>query len=102
MESIYFEIDECTPQPKERKGHRLCISHHVGDKLTFYIYCSDTKKIVSRSNIRSADPTRRGIIIESIDKPIGDPIPTSSYDPNIEIDSTTSKIPVSGGGYRKR
>ena len=56
----------------------------------------DTKKIISRSNIRSTDPTRGGIINKSIDKPIDDPIPTSSYDPNVEIYSTFLKIPISG------
>ena len=34
-EPIYYKFDEYTHQPKERKGHWLGISHHVGDKLTF-------------------------------------------------------------------
>ena len=83
---IYYKIDECTPQPKERKGHLLGISHHVGDKLTFYIFCPDTKKIVSQSTIRSADSNRGEIINKSIDKPINNET-SSSKDPSVKIDS---------------
>ena len=43
---------------------------------------------ILKINIRSADPTRKRIINKFIDKLIDDPIP-SSYDPKVEIDSTT-------------
>ena len=39
---MYYKIDEYTPQPKERKGHWLGISYHIGDKLTCNIYFPDT------------------------------------------------------------
>ena len=55
-----------------------------------------SKPGITIHNIRSADPTRGGIINKSIYKLIDDPIPTSSYDPNVGIDSTSSKIPISG------
>ena len=71
--------------------------HHVGDKLTFYIYCPDMKKIVSQSNIRSVDPSRGGIINKSIDKLINDSIPISPNDPNVETDSISFRLPISGG-----
>ena len=58
---------------------------------------SQIPKSFLRSNIRSVNPTRGEIANKSFDKPIDIPFPISSYDPNIEIDSTTSKIPVSGG-----
>ena len=37
-EQIYFKTNEYTPDTKERKGHWLGVSSHVGDKLTYYIY----------------------------------------------------------------
>ena len=37
-EPIYYKINEYTPNPKERKGHWLVISHHVGEKLIFCLY----------------------------------------------------------------
>ena len=66
-EQIYFKTNEYTPDTKERKGHWLRVPPHVGDKLTYFIYCPDTKRIVSRSNIRSADPFCGGIINKRLD-----------------------------------
>ena len=43
------------------------ISPTVGDKLIFFIYCPDINKVVSCSNIRSADPIRGTIINKIID-----------------------------------
>lgn len=39
----------------------------MGDLLTYYIYCEETKKVFSRSSIRSADPHRGGIINKCLD-----------------------------------
>ena len=35
--------------------------------LTYFIYCEDSCKVVSRSSIRSADPHRGGIINKHVD-----------------------------------
>ena len=35
--------------------------------MTYFIYCPDTNKILSRSNIRSADPFRGGIVNKRLD-----------------------------------
>ena len=67
MEQIHFKTDEYTLNKKERKGHWLDVSPHVGDKLTYFIYCPDTNHIVSRSNICSADPFRVGIVNKRLD-----------------------------------
>ena len=67
MGTNLFQKNEYTPDTKERKGHWLGVSPHVGDKLTYYIYCPDTKSIVSRSNIRSADPLQGEIVNKRLD-----------------------------------
>ena len=43
-EPIYFLTDESTPMSREIKGRWMVISHNVGDKLTFYIYCNQTEE----------------------------------------------------------
>ena len=43
---------------------------------------------ILKGNSRAADLTRKRITNKITDKPIDDPIP-SSYDPNVEINSTT-------------
>ena len=50
--------DEKVPHSKEHKGRWIGISHNVGDKLTFHIYCEDTGRIVSCIVICTADPKR--------------------------------------------
>ena len=38
------------------------ISPNIGDFLTYYIYCEDTKRVISQSVIRTADPQKGGIM----------------------------------------
>lgn len=40
----------------ERKGRWTGEPDNIGDKLTYFIYCLDTHKILSKSVIRSEDP----------------------------------------------
>ena len=49
------------------------ISPNVGDCLTYYIYCEDTKRVISRSVIRTADP-QKGAIINRVIDPIPQPL----------------------------
>ena len=42
---------------------------NVGDCLTYYIYCEDTKRVISRSAIRTADP-QKGVTINKVLDPI--------------------------------
>ena len=62
------------------------VSHNVGDKLTFFIYCPDTEYVVLRSDTRSADPNKEGIIYKRLEKEYAD------IDPNIETDICDKKI----------
>ena len=43
------------------------ISHNVGDKLTYIIYCEDTHWVISRSVICTAEPLNLAIINKWID-----------------------------------
>ena len=58
----HIHTGEYTTNSKGRKGNWLGVSHNVGDKLIYFIYCSDTNKVVSRSIIRSEDPLKGGIV----------------------------------------
>ena len=66
-QAVYFKAKDKCPKSNERKGRWLGVSNHVGDLLTYFIYFEDTKKVVSRSSIRSADPHRGGIINKHLD-----------------------------------
>ena len=61
-EPVYFKEDEHCPRPREKKGNWLGVSNNVGDLLTYLIYSQETGTIISRSDIRTADPYRGGII----------------------------------------
>ena len=74
-EPVYFLTDEKTPKSKEQKGRWLGLSHHVGDKLTYFIYCEHTGNVVSRSVICTADPKQGAIINKRIEP---DPFPSSN------------------------
>ena len=46
------------------------VSHNVGDKLTYHVFCEDTKRVISRSVIRTADPSQQAIINKRLDPDI--------------------------------
>ena len=49
---------------KERKGRWMGILPNVSNCLTYYIYCEDTHKVLSRSVIGTADPQKEGLQIK--------------------------------------
>ena len=76
-EPIYYKIDDSDfpSESRERKGRFVGIAEHVGHAMTFKIYCEDTKRIIYRSNVRTAtDPRSRNwrqeIIMSSEDVPM--------------------------------
>ena len=66
-EAVYYKAKDKYPKSNERKGRWIGVSHHVGDMLTYFIYCEDTHQAVSRSSIRSTDPRKGGIINKFLD-----------------------------------
>ena len=48
-EKVYFKVDEQSPHSKEAPGYWLCVSEHVGDLMTFDIWCDATKHVIQRS-----------------------------------------------------
>jgi len=60
-EKVYFKIDEQHPGSKEAAGYWMGVSDVVGDLMTFDIWSDQTKKVIRRSAVRSADPNRGGI-----------------------------------------
>ena len=79
--------DEKVPHSKEHKGRWIGISHNVGDKMTFHIYCEDTGRIVSCSVICTVDPKRGSIVNQQIK-----PSPFPTQDTALEF-SPTNQIP---------
>ena len=66
-----FPLDSC-----EKRGHWVGVAEHVGHTMTFKILTDDTRKIIYRSNIRSAlDPKSRNLRMDPLnDDPILDPV----------------------------
>ena len=60
-EKVYFKVDEKAPNPKEAPGYWIGVSEYVGDAMTFVIWNDNTKKVIQRSAIRTADPNKGGI-----------------------------------------
>ena len=55
-ERIYFLDPKMKfPETKERTGYWLGVAHNVGDSLTYVILTADTRQIIERSVIRSAE-----------------------------------------------
>ena len=60
-EPVYFLLDkEDLHFPsliKEKQGHFVGITEHIGDQLTFFVYTDNTKQVIAYSALRSAlDP----------------------------------------------
>lgn len=45
-EAIYFKAKDKCPESNERKGRWHGDSNHVGDLLTYFIYCKEIRKVV--------------------------------------------------------
>ena len=98
-------VDEKTPKSKERKGRWLGLSHHVGDKLTYHVYCEDTLRVVSRSVIRIVDPFQGAIPNQQLDPPeesfIQDSIKDSGEFGSIKSKTSSFKHSKPGGTNNK-
>ena len=58
-EPVYYKLDDSSfpSDSRERRGHFVGISEHVGHAMTYMILTDDTHKILHRSNVRTAlDP----------------------------------------------
>ena len=53
---VYYKVDDSDfpSETREKRGHFVGISEHVGHAMTFKVLTDDTNKIISRSNVRSA------------------------------------------------
>jgi hypothetical protein len=68
-ESVYYKLDDSTfpSESSENLGRFVDIAEHVGHFMTFKILTEDTKKIIFRSNVRSAlDPTAKNLRLDTI------------------------------------
>ena len=52
---VYYKIDDSDfpSETREKRGHFVGISEHVGHAMTFKVLTDDTNNIISRSNVRS-------------------------------------------------
>ena len=82
-EAVYYKVDDKISNTQERKGRWVGVSHHVGDLLTYLIYCPDTHKKISRSVIRTADPNKGAIINKCLYPDTSDVPVTSPEDSDI-------------------
>ena len=55
-EPVYYKLDDAgfPSDSRERRGHFVGISEHVGHAMTYMILTDDTNKILHRSNVRTA------------------------------------------------
>jgi hypothetical protein len=72
-EPVYYLVDETTfpSKNKELRGQWVGVSKNVGHFMTYKILMDDTRRIIHRSNIRSAaDPNARNLRLDPLnDKP---------------------------------
>ena len=70
MECVYYKIDDSDfPSDSwEGQGWFVGIAEHVGHAMTFKVLTLDTKKVIYRSNIRSAeDPNAPNLCVNFLD-----------------------------------
>jgi hypothetical protein len=83
-EPVYYKLDDSDfpSDSREKCGRWVGVAEHVGHTMTFKILTDDTRKIIYRSNIRSAlDPKSRNLRMDPLnDDPILDPIIKSRHD----------------------
>ncbi len=99
-EPVYVAADDSKfpSESKEIRGHFVGIAENVGDALTFKVLTDDTKKIIARSNVRSAlTPGERNLRLgrlegETDSKPIKMHI-RSSRDGLDGLDQDDSSLP---------
>ena len=63
-EPVYYKLDDndFPSDSREKRGHFVGIAEHVGHAMTFKILTDDTRKVIYRSNVRSAlDPRSRNL-----------------------------------------
>ena len=60
-EPVYFKLNDEDRQSPEKKGHWVGVSEHVGDALAFKIWDPDTRRVLIRSLVRTADPNKGAI-----------------------------------------
>ena len=84
-EPIYYLMDEDTPKSKEKKGRCLSLSHNIVDKLTYFIYCEDSVRVVSWSVIQSVEPLKGSILNKSLE-----PTPFPSQESSVSQESAYS------------
>ena len=69
---VYYKLDDGSfpSDSRERRGHFVGISEHVGHAMTYMILTDDTHKVIHRSNVRTAlDPTSAN---KRVDPPSGE------------------------------
>ena len=68
-EPVYYKVDDSDfpSDSHEKRGRWVGIAEHVGHAMTFKILTDDTRKIIYRSNIRSAlDPDSQNLRMEPL------------------------------------
>ena len=68
-EPVYYMVDDSNfpSDSRERRGYWVGVAEHVGHAMTYKILTDDTKKIIYRSNIRSAlDPMTRNLRLDPL------------------------------------
>jgi hypothetical protein len=82
-EPVYYLVDD-SPFPsdsREKRGYFVGIAEHVGHAMTFKVLTDDTRKIIYRSNIRSAaDSKSRNLRLDPLNDTVSSPIIRSRHD----------------------
>ena len=76
-EEVYYKLDDSSfpSDSTERKGHFVGIAEHVGHYMTFKILDDETRRVLYRSNVRSAeDPQTPNKRLDSLLTPSSKPV----------------------------
>jgi hypothetical protein len=80
---VYYLVDDSPypSDPQEKRGYFVGIAEHIGHAMTFKVLSDDTRKIIYRSNIRSAsDPKTRNLRLDPLNDEKATPIILSRHD----------------------
>ena len=88
---VYYLVNDSTfpSDTREKHGYFVGIAEHVGHAMTLKVLTDDTRKIIYRSNIRSAlDPKGRNLRLDPIKDDSKSPVILSWHDSPENVEGT--------------
>jgi hypothetical protein len=75
-EPVFYAHEDAFPRTREKSGRWVGVAEHQGDAMTWLILTDDTKRVIARSNVRTAtDPSLPNAVLHPVggEGLLGDP-----------------------------